>query len=111
MKDQEEMGFFPFYPHFIPINLNLLSGPCHATCPLRSWVCLCPEMIRFFSVQFILNELSSNHFMTSEIFVKILSLDVLKSVECKYSVEVLHVKSLSPLVKDDILYFLHLILM
>ena len=36
--------------------------------------------------------------------------DVLKSVEFKYLVEVLHVKSLSPCVKDDVFYFLHLIL-
>ena len=33
-----------------------------------------PEPIYFFSVQFILNELSSSHFLTSEIFVKISSL-------------------------------------
>ena len=39
------------------------------------------------------------------------SLDVLKSAECIYSVEVFHVKSLSPCLKDDLLYFLHLILM
>ena len=30
---------------------------------------------------------------------------------CRYSIEVLHVKSLSPLVKDDGTYILHLILM
>ena len=35
--------------------------------------------------------------------------DVLKSAECKYSVEVYHVKSLSPCVKYDVLNFLHLI--
>ena len=33
-----------------------------------------PETIYFFSVQFILNELSSSHFLISEIFVKISSL-------------------------------------
>ena len=32
-------------------------------------------------------------------------------MECKYSVEVLHVKSLSLLVKDNVLYFLHFIFM
>ena len=36
--------------------------------------------------------------------------DILKSVECKYSVEVFQVKILSPCVKDDVLYFHHLIL-
>ena len=33
-----------------------------------------PEIIYFFSVHFILNELNPNHFLTSEIFLKILSL-------------------------------------
>ena len=37
-------------------------------------VCFYPETIYFFSIQFILNELSSSHFLTSEIFVKISSL-------------------------------------
>ena len=32
-------------------------------------------------------------------------------MDCRYAVEVLHIKSLSPYVKDDVLYFLHLILM
>ena len=32
-------------------------------------------------------------------------------MECKYSVEVLHVKSLPPMVKDDVLYLLQLLLM
>ena len=30
---------------------------------------------------------------------------MLKSAECKYSVEILHVKSLSHLVKDDVLFY------
>ena len=30
--------------------------------------------------------------------------------ECKYSIEVLHIKILSPLVKHDSIYILHLIL-
>ena len=38
---------------------------------------LCSEIIYFFSVQFSLNELSSSHFLTSEIFVKIFSLESL----------------------------------
>ena len=37
-------------------------------------VCFYSETIYFFSVHFILNELSASHFLTSEIFVKILSL-------------------------------------
>ena len=37
-------------------------------------VCFYPKTIYFFSVHFILNELSPNHFLTSEIFVKISSL-------------------------------------
>ena len=40
------------------------------------------------------------------------SLDVLReSTKCKYLIEVLHIKSLLSLVKDDILFFLYLILM
>ena len=38
---------------------------------------LCPKQFIFFSTQVILNELSSNHFLTSEIFVKISSLESL----------------------------------
>ena len=34
----------------------------------------CLEIVYFFSVQFLLNELSSSHFLISEIFVKISSL-------------------------------------
>ena len=37
--------------------------------------------------------------------------NMLKSAECRYLVKVLYVKSLSPYVKDDVLYFLHFILM
>ena len=36
---------------------------------------------------------------------------MLKSAECRYLVEVLHVKSLSPCMKDDVPYYLHLILL
>ena len=42
--------------------------------PYLMRVRLCPEIIYFFSVQFSLNELSSSHFLTSEIFVKMSSL-------------------------------------
>ena len=34
--------------------------------------------------------------------------DMLNSAECRYSIEVLHVKSLSPCMKDDVLNSLHL---
>ena len=43
-------------------------------CPSLIRVRFFPEKFYFFSVQFILNELSSSHFLTSEIFVKISSL-------------------------------------
>ena len=46
-------------------------------CPSLIRVNFYPEIIYLFSVQFNLNELSSNHFMTSEIFVKISSLESL----------------------------------
>ena len=36
-----------------------------------------PKTIYLFSIQFILNELSSSHFLTSEIFLKISSLESL----------------------------------
>ena len=35
--------------------------------------------------------------------------DMLKSAECRYAVNVLHIKSLSPYVKDNVFNFLHLI--
>ena len=40
-------------------------------CPSLIRVRFCPETIYFFSVLFILTELSSSHFLTSEIFIKI----------------------------------------
>ena len=72
------MGFLPFCPPFISINLSLLSGPRRATCPLQFRVRFYPKTINFFSPQFILNELSLSNFLTSEIFVKISSLESLK---------------------------------
>ena len=45
------------------------------------WVRFCPETIYFFSIHFILNELSPSHFPTSEIFVKILSLKSLTAYD------------------------------
>ena len=46
-------------------------------CPSLIRVRFYPETIYLFSVQFILNELSSSNFLTSEIFVKISSLESL----------------------------------
>ena len=48
-----------------------------AQCPSLIRVRFYPEIIYFFLVQFSLNELSSSHFPTSEIFEKILSLESL----------------------------------
>ena len=46
-------------------------------CPFLIRVLFCTETIYLFSIKFILNEISSSHFLTSEIFVKILSLESL----------------------------------
>ena len=46
-------------------------------CPSLIQVHFYPETIYLFLVQFILNELSSSHFMTFKIFVKISSLESL----------------------------------
>ena len=46
-------------------------------CPSLIQVCFLPEIIYFFLVHFILNELSSSHFLTSQISVKISSLESL----------------------------------
>ena len=43
----------------------------------------CPEIIYFFLVHFILNEFSPSHFPTSEIFVKISSLELLTTYHPK----------------------------
>ena len=48
-----------------------------AMCPPLIWICFCPEKIYSSSVQLILTKLSSSHFLTSEIFVKISSLESL----------------------------------
>ena len=65
---------FPFYFVFFLIWIH---GSYCAICPSLIQVRLCPETIYFFLVQFILNEISSNHFMTSDIFIKISSLKAL----------------------------------
>ena len=67
----------PFFFFLFSIHLSYLCGPRCATCPFQSRVHFCPKMIYLFSVQFILNEFSSSHFVTSEIFIKISSLESL----------------------------------
>ena len=62
--------FFPFILTFYPFILFFYLFRCPSLIRFR----FCLETIYFFSVQFILNELSSNHFLTSEIFIKISSL-------------------------------------
>ena len=46
-------------------------------CPSLIWICFYFKIIYLFSVQSILNELSLNHFLTFEIFIKISSLELL----------------------------------
>ena len=84
--------FFGFYLLFIYLLLLLLL--------LLFWihgsyrfirVRFCSETIYLFSIHFILNELSSSHFPTSEIFVKISSLKSLTA----YHPENLKIFSLS----------------
>ena len=60
--------FLSFFLSFFDIWLIL----CHVS--ISHLVRFFPEKIYFFSVQFILNKLSSSHFLTFEIFVKISSL-------------------------------------
>ena len=60
---------------FFSLFLFYLKFGYMAQCPSLIWVRFYPETIYFFSVQFSLNELSSSHFLTSEIFVKISSLE------------------------------------
>ena len=66
LKNQENVFFF--LPKFL-FDFSLLNpyvwihGPHHAMCPPLIRVRFCTETIYFFSVQFILNELSSSHFL------------------------------------------------
>ena len=60
IQPPQKMGFSPFYPPFIPINLSLLTSTRRTTCPLWSRVRFCNKTIHFFSIQFILNELISS---------------------------------------------------
>ena len=75
--------FFPlsYFPFFLIIIFKIffiwtLGSHC-AMCPSLIRVCYCPTKIYLFSVQFILNKLSLSHFLTSEIFIKISSLESL----------------------------------
>ena len=63
--------FFVFIPFFF-IHIIIIIWIYDAYCLIR--VHFCSKTIYLFLVQFILNELSSSHFLTSEIFVKISSL-------------------------------------
>ena len=60
--------FFYFYVFFLIIIIWIHGSYCLIR------VYFCPETIYLFLVHFILNELSSSHFLTFEIFIKILSL-------------------------------------
>ena len=67
--------FFLSFPFFF--FLIWIHGSHCAMCSSLIRVRFYPETIYLFSVQFILNELSSSHFPTSEIFIKISSLESL----------------------------------
>ena len=71
---------------FIFFFLIWIHGSHCSMCLYLIRVRFSPETIYFFSVQFILNELSSNHIMTSDIFVKIstlMSLAIYHPENCK----------------------------
>ena len=71
---------FPFEFHFFLFIISFLffiHGSHCAMCPSLIQVCFFSETIYFFSVQFILNQLSPNHFLTFEVFVRTSSLDSL----------------------------------
>ena len=57
--------------------LFFIHGSHCAMCLSLIWVRFRSETVYLFPVQFILNELSSSHFLTSEILVKISSLESL----------------------------------
>ena len=63
-------------------------------CPSLIRVRFCPETIDLFSVQFILNELSLSHFLTFEIFVKILSLESMATYHLEKRKNILTVSEL-----------------
>ena len=69
---------FPFFLFFFFFLIWIHGSHC-AMCPSLIQVCFCLETIYFFSVQFILYELSSSQFPTSEIFLKISSLKSLET--------------------------------
>ena len=64
--------FFRFYPFFYFFILLIIIWIHGSYCLIQ--IRFCPETIYLFSVHFILNELSSSHFLIFEIFVKISSL-------------------------------------
>ena len=64
--------YFHFYLFIILFYFYIIIRIHGSYCLIQ--IHFCPEIIYFFSVQFILNELSSNNFLTFEIFIKISSL-------------------------------------
>ena len=70
--------FFSFFRNSFSFFFLIWTHGSHcAMCPSLIRVRFCPEALYFFSVQFILTELSSSHFLTFKIFVKISSLESL----------------------------------
>ena len=68
---------FSFLSTFYPFFKIWVHGSHCSMCPSLIRVHFYHEKIYLFSIQLILNELSSSHFLTSEIFVKISSLESL----------------------------------
>ena len=63
-----------FFLSFFSFPFDFLSFFFLNMCPSLILIRFYPKIIYLFSIQFILNELNSSHFLTSEIFVKISSL-------------------------------------
>ena len=78
------LSLFDFLFFFFFFLIWIHGSHC-AICPSLIQVHFCPETIYLFLVQFILNELSLSHFLTSEIFIKISSLTSLATYYPKNS--------------------------
>ena len=63
---------FLIFLYIFSLIIILIIIWINAYCLIRAH--FCPKKIYFFSVHFILNEIRSSHFLTSEIFLKISSL-------------------------------------
>ena len=69
------LAFLPSFLFFFLFFFKVWIYSSHyAICPSLIQVCFFPKTIYLFSIQFILNELSSSHFLTSKILIKISSL-------------------------------------